>query len=46
MKKWILITAAVMLAVGLVLGSAFVALAQGGTPPTPFGGPAESQAAT
>jgi hypothetical protein len=28
-----------MLAVGLVLGSAFVALAQGGTPPTPFGGP-------
>ena len=39
MKKWILITAAVMLAVGLVLGSAFVALAQSGTPPTPFGGP-------
>ena len=38
MKKWILITAAVMLAVGLVLGSAFVALAQSGTPPTPFGG--------
>ena len=39
MKKWILITAALMLAVGLVLGSAFVALAQSGTLPTPFGGP-------
>jgi len=39
MKKWILITAAVMLAAGLVLGSAFVALAQGGTPSTPFSGP-------
>jgi len=39
MKKRILITAAVMLAAGLVLGSAFVALAQGGAPPTPFSGP-------
>jgi hypothetical protein len=38
MKKWILITAAVMFAAGLVLGSAYAALAQGNTPPTPFGG--------
>ena len=38
MKKWILITAAVMFAAGLVLGGAYAALAQGNTPPTPFGG--------
>ncbi len=40
MKKWIFITAAVMFAVGLALGGAYVALAQ--TPPPlahPFGGP-------
>ena len=40
MKKWILITAAVMFAAGLVLGGAYAALAQGGTPPALFGGPA------
>ena len=39
MKKWILITAAVMFAAGLVLGGAYAALAQGNTPPTPFSGP-------
>jgi hypothetical protein len=39
MKKWILITAAVMFAAGLVLGGAYAALAQGNTPPTPFNGP-------
>lgn len=39
MNKWILITAAVMLAAGLILGSAYVAWAQGGNPPTPFSGP-------
>ena len=38
MKKWILITA-VVFAVGLVLGSAYVTLAQGGNPPQPFSGP-------
>jgi len=38
MKKWIVVTAAVMFAAGLVLGGAFVALAQGNTPPIPFGG--------
>ena len=38
MKKWILITA-VVFAVGLVLGSAYVTLAQGGNPPQPFNGP-------
>jgi len=38
MKKWLLVTAAVMLAVGLLLGSAFAALAQGGDPPQAFGG--------
>ena len=38
MKKWILITAAVMFATGLVLGGTYAALAQGNTPPTPFGG--------
>jgi hypothetical protein len=39
MKKWILITAAITFAAGLILGGAYVALAQGGTPPTPFSGP-------
>ena len=39
MKKWILITAVVMFAAGLVLGTAYVAWAQGGNPPVPFGGP-------
>ena len=39
MKKWIILTAAITFAVGLVVGSAYVALAQGNTPPTPFGGP-------
>jgi Protein of unknown function (DUF2680) len=38
MKKWIILTAAITFAVGLVVGSAYVALAQGNTPPTPFGG--------
>jgi len=38
MKKWIVVTAAMMFAAGLVLGGAFVALAQGNTPPIPFGG--------
>ena len=38
MKKWILITAAVMFAAGLVLGGAYAALAQGNTPPLAFGG--------
>ncbi len=39
MKKWVFITAAVMFAAGLALGGAYVALAQGRTPPTPpFGG--------
>jgi hypothetical protein len=38
MKKWILITAAVMFATGLVLGGTYAALAQGNTPPSPFGG--------
>lgn len=38
MKKWILITAVVMFAAGLALGGAYVVLAQGGTPPVPFGG--------
>jgi uncharacterized protein YidB (DUF937 family) len=37
MKKWILITAAVMFAAGLALGGAYIALAQGGNPPTVFG---------
>jgi hypothetical protein len=39
MKKWILITAAVMFVAGLGLGGAYVALAQGNIPPVPFGGP-------
>ena len=39
MKKWIVLTAAITFAVGLVVGSVYVALAQGNTPPTPFGGP-------
>ena len=39
MKKWILITAAVMFAAGLVLGTAYVAWAQGGNPPAPFSDP-------
>jgi hypothetical protein len=38
MKKWILITAAVMFAAGLVLGGAYAAVAQGNTPPSPLGG--------
>ena len=38
MKKWVLITA-IVFAVGLVLGSAYVTLAQGGNPPQPFSGP-------
>jgi hypothetical protein len=38
MKKWILITAAVTFAVGLVLGGAYAAVAQGNTPPPPLGG--------
>lgn len=37
MKKWIVVTAAVMFAAGLVGGGAYVALAQGNTPPIPFG---------
>ena len=37
MKKWIILTAAITFAVGLVVGSAYVALAQGNTPPA--GGP-------
>jgi len=39
MKKWILITAAVMFAAGLALGGAYITLAQGNNPPTPFNGP-------
>jgi hypothetical protein len=39
MKKWILITAVVMFAAGLILGGAYVAVAQGNTPPTPFSSP-------
>jgi len=39
MKKWILITAAAMFAAGLVLGGAYIAMAQGNIPPTPFSGP-------
>jgi hypothetical protein len=38
MKKWIVVTAAVMFAAGLVGGGAYVALAQGNTLPIPFGG--------
>ncbi len=38
MKKWILIAAAVMFAAGLVLGSAYVAWAQGNELPTPLSG--------
>ena len=39
MKKWILVTAIAMFAAGLFFGGAYIVLAQGGTPPTPFGGP-------
>jgi hypothetical protein len=39
MKKWILITAAVMFAAGLALGGAYITLAQGNNPPAPFNGP-------